>query len=522
MRLISAVSGVQVPAPPPFFSSLTRQKVKGKRQGRKAERSAQQRLRALKKAITDRVRRTIQKHALLRAGERVLVAVSGGPDSVALLHLLLDLQREGDLIVCGVAHFHHQLRGADADGDEAFCHELAATLGLTIEVGRADVRQAARDAGRSIEDMARELRYRFLEAAADRVGGDVVAVGHTRDDQAETFLLRLMRGAGSRGLAGIRPRAGRVIRPLIEISRAELRDYSRDRGLVSREDPSNRDVTIPRNRVRHELIPYLEREFNADITHVLAREAALARADEDRLHQEAIDLASTIVLSTTDGKTEIDAAALRSLTPALSSRIALHALTRSAKGRFVGFEHVDQILQLAGAADGASADLPGQRATRSGDVIILGPPAARIRDGSRQPNSFRFPLSIPGEVTLDNQGWAVSAHRVDSLDGRAGFGPARGLEVAIAADPISLPLAIRSRRRGDRFRPLGMGHRKKLQDFLVDRKIPREIRDSLPLVVDGEDRIVWVVGESVAEDFRVTEPSRGVLLLKARRLGGPG
>ena len=472
--------------------------------------------------VLDRVRRTIQKHALMRAGDRVLVALSGGPDSVALLHLLLDLQHGGDLIVCGVAHFHHQLRGADADGDEAFCRELATTFGLSIEVGRADVRQAAREAGRSVEDMARQLRYAFLDSAADRLSADVIAVGHSLDDQAETFVLRLMRGAGSRGLSGIRPRAGRVVRPLIEIARAELREFSRQRGLISRDDPSNRDLTIPRNRVRHELIPYLEREFNPDITHVLARAASLARADEDRLQQEAIDLASTIVLSTTGGKTEIDAIALRSLDPALSSRIVLQALTLSSQGRFVGFEHVDEVLRLAGAADGASADLPGQRATRRGDVIILGPPVARTREDRGRPNSFRVPLSIPGEVTLDNQGWAVSAHRSDSVEWRDGFGPARGLEVAIAADPISLPLAIRSRRRGDRFRPLGMGHRKKLQDFLVDRKIPREIRDSLPLVVDGEDRIVWVVGESVAEDFRVTEPSRGVLLLKARRLGGPG
>jgi tRNA(Ile)-lysidine synthase len=476
------------------------------------------------RTVVDRVRDTIRRHALLRAGERVLVALSGGPDSVALLHLLLDLQRDGDGIVAGVAHFHHQLRGADADGDEVFCRELAATLALPIEVEREDVRQAARDAGRSIEDMARALRYAFLDAAADRVRADVIAVGHTLDDQAETFLLRLVRGAGSRGLSGIRPRAGRVIRPLLEISRAELRDDSRQRGLVWREDASNRDVTIPRNRVRHELIPYLEREFNPGITHVLAREASLARVDDDRLQEEAIDLTSTIVLSTTDGKTEIDAVALRSLDPALSSRVAFHALARRPHGRFVGFDHVEKILRLAEAPDGTSVDLPGQRATRRGSTIILGPPVPRARRGdTSESNSFRFPLSIPGEVTLDKQGWAVSAHRADSVDRPAGFGPARGLEVAIAADPVALPLAIRSRQLGDRFRPLGMEHRKKLQDFLVDRKIPREIRDSLPLVVDDDDRIVWVVGESVAEDFRVTGASRGVLLLKARRLvGGPG
>jgi tRNA(Ile)-lysidine synthase len=472
--------------------------------------------------LSDRVRRTIRKHALARVDTRVLVALSGGPDSVALTHLLIELQSSGDLVVAGLAHFNHQLRGQDADADEAFCRAMAASLGVPIDVGRADVRAAAREAGRSLEDAARELRYAFLEQAADSARADAIAVAHSLDDQSETFLLRLVRGSGSRGLAAILPRAGRVIRPLLEIPRGDLRSYVAERGLEFREDPSNRDLSIPRNRVRHELIAYLEREFNPGINRVLAREAALARDDEDYLQRQAIDLASTIVLRITGGKTGIDTVALRSLHPALASRIARHALTSQAHGHFVGSDHIERLLELSDAPDGTAIDLPGQRAVREAGVIVLGPPAARVRrDRNREANSFHVPLSIPGEVTLDNHGWAVSAYRLGSWEG-ADYGPARGPEVAIAADPLTLPLAIRSRRRGDRFRPLGLATRKKLQDFLVDRKIPREIRDSLPLVVDGEDRIVWVVGESVAEDFRVTEPSRGVILLKARRLGGLG
>ncbi len=472
--------------------------------------------------LSERVRRTIFKHAMARKGDRVIVALSGGPDSVALTHLLLELQAEGDLIVAGLAHFHHQLRGVDADEDEAFCRGMSAALGLPIEVGRADVGRIARDAGRSIEDAARELRYGFLEDAADRLGADVVATGHTLDDQAETFLLRLIRGSGLRGLAGILPRVGRTVRPLIEIGRADLREYARERGLGWREDATNADVAIPRNRIRHELIPYVERFFNPQIADALAREAELARRDDERLNSEAIDLASTIVLTTKTGNLEIDVGALSALHPALSSRVVHQALSQASGGRFVGSEQVSRVLQLAGESHGA-ADLPGVRASRHRHVIVLGPPAARIR--RRKPdssNSFRFPLSIPGEVTLDNQEWAVSADRLAVVDRPGGLGPARGVEVVIAADPASLPLAVRFRRQGDRFRPLGMDRGKKLQDFLVDRKIPRETRDSLPLVVDRDDRIVWVVGESVSEDFRVTEPARGVILLKARRLGGPG
>ena len=457
------------------------------------------------------------------------MALSGGPDSVALVHLLLELQAAGELSVAGLAHFNHQLRGADADGDEAFCRTMAAALGLPIEVGRGDVRALARDERRSVEDAARAARYAFLEDAADRLSAGVIAVGHSADDQAETFLLRLIRGAGPRGLAGILPRAGRVVRPLIDIPRVDLRQYTATRQLESREDTSNADLDIPRNRVRHELLPYLQREFSPGISGVLAREAAIAREDEDRLQQEAIDLAASIVLRGRDA-VDVDTAALTSLHPALASRVARMALQVRAPDTFIGFDHIERLLRFAReGAPGSALSLPGQQAVHRGSRMVLGPEPPRDRSAG-QPNSFRFPLSIPGEVTLGDQGWAISAERAERLDWPLDFardrpggpGPGGAADVAVALESSSLPLAIRSRRPGDRFRPLGLGHGKKLQDFLVDRKVPRETRDSLPLVVDRDDRIVWVVGESVAEDFRVTEPSRGVILLKARRLGGLG
>jgi tRNA(Ile)-lysidine synthase len=471
--------------------------------------------------LPDRVLRTVRRHALIARGGRVVVALSGGPDSVALVHLLLELQAAGELSVAGLAHFNHQLRGADADGDEAFCRTKAASLDLPIEVGRGDVRAQARDERRSVEDAARAARYAFLEDAADRLGADVIAVGHSADDQAETFLLRLIRGAGPRGLAGILPRSGRVVRPLIDIPRVDLRQYTASLQLESREDPTNAVLDIPRNRVRHELLPYLQREFSPGISGVLAREAAIARVDEDRLQQEAIDLAASIVLTKRDA-VSIDIAALTSLHPALASRVARMALQVRAADTFIGFDHIERLLRFAREGrQGSAMSLPGQQALHQGSRLVLGPEPPR-ESSAGQPNSFRFPLSIPGEVMLGEQGWAISAERADRLDWPGGPGLARSAHVAVALESSSLPLAIRSRRPGDRFRPLGFGHGRKLQDFLVDRKVPREARDSLPLVVDRDDRIVWVVGESVAEDFRVTEPSRAVILLKARRLGGLG
>src|SRR6185436_783192 len=178
-------------------------------------------------SLATRALETVGRHALLRDGRRVLVALSGGADSVALLLILRELERAGAVVVAGAAHLNHLLRGADADADEAFCAALAARLGVPFLAGRVDVAALARAAKRSLEDAARTARYAFLERAADTLGADAIAVAHTKDDQAETFLLRLLRGAGARGLAAIHPRAGRVIRPLIDLERAALREYRR-------------------------------------------------------------------------------------------------------------------------------------------------------------------------------------------------------------------------------------------------------------------------------------------------------
>jgi tRNA(Ile)-lysidine synthase len=495
--------------------------------------------------LSDRIRRTVRTHGLFGPGSRVMVALSGGADSVALVHLLRELEdlppeggsyeaprtrpeREsheapaagvGTVRLTGLAHFNHQLRGGEADADEAFCRTLAEELGVPFEAGRADVRAAAAAAGRSVEDMARQLRYAFLEEAATRVGADVIAVAHTLDDQAETFLLRLIRGSGPRGLAGIHRKAGRVVRPLLDVRRAELRAYLAARKLPFREDATNADLSIPRNRVRHQLIPYLEEHFSPGIAEVLAREAAIARDDEARLSVEAIDLVGSLVLQTSgpeqpDAPLKIDAGALTSLPPALAARVARLALERGAPGRFAGYEQVERLLEFARSArPGSAMSLPGQQAVRSDRFVELGPPPPPA--GEADTNSFRFPLSIPGEVVLAPQGWVVSAGP-DAQEGAAAPGE---LAVRVLASAVQTPLVVRSRVPGDRVRPAGMGgRRKKIQDLFVDRKIPRGLRDTVPLVVDASGRIVWVVGEALGEEFRPSGASAGVILLKARRL----
>jgi tRNA(Ile)-lysidine synthase len=472
--------------------------------------------------LLNRVRRTIEQHGLCVTGCRVLVALSGGSDSVALLRILRELEATDDFTVAGAAHLNHQLRGADADEDERFCAALAAELGAPFISQRVDVAALAKAERRSVEVAARAARYAFFERAAVECAADTIAVGHTKDDQAETFLLRLLRGAGARGLSGIHPRAGRVIRPLLEIERRVLRDYLADCRQPFREDASNADVAIPRNRVRHELLPLLRSRFSPAIVDVLAREAVLARQDEEFLQEQAIKLADEIVL--TEEAIRIDAIGLAAAPRALSSRIVLAALTRFAGSKPITSDHVERVFRLG---EGQAVSLPGQTAVRVGGRIALRP-GHRVSAIGHRPlaidhrSDFACLLSIPGEVELGLQGVAVRAEHLADPAARQRKWVGRGQEVGVAAGRLELPLAVRTRRAGDRFRPLGAPGARKLQDFFVDRKVPRAERDTVPLVVDGRDRIVWVVGESVAEEFRVTDPTQAVILLKVRHLGGPG
>jgi len=461
--------------------------------------------------LLDRVRDTIRRHDLAPSGSRVIVAVSGGSDSVALSHLMMSLDRAGDLYVAAFAHFNHQLR-ADANRDEEFCAGLAASLGRAFIADRGDVAMLARRERRSIEDASRHARYEFLEKARIEANAERIALGHTRDDQAETFLLRLLRGAGSRGLAAMHPRRGPMIRPLIDCRRSELRDYLAEHGIAFVHDASNEDVSIPRNRVRAELLPLLIGRFNPSIVDVLADEADLAREEWRWMRTVADDAFARVVRIGAEAATTVDMVELAGLPIALARMVARRALLeRSAEGS-ISFAHVEQVLRLA-REDGPPFDLPGQRVQRIGSAIVL----TNKPEGHRA-NLFRYSLSIPGEVRIPEAGALVSAERAESAgQARADAGmSAAGATAIVQFAKSDGRLTVRNRRPGDRFRPLGLGGGKKLQDFFVDRKVARQTRDSVPLVVDESDRIIWVAGHTIDERFRVTDPAQGVVVLRLK------
>jgi tRNA(Ile)-lysidine synthase len=462
----------------------------------------------LTRRVERAVARFVRERAVLRPGERVLAAVSGGPDSSALLLVLSALRpRLGIELVA--AYFDHRLRGPEASAEERrAARAVAARAGVELVEGEGDVRAEARRGRQGIEAAARALRYRFLRDAAAAKGCGVVATGHTLDDQAETILLHVARGAGLRGLAGMAPRSPwpfggdgpGVARPLLAVRRADTRAYCAEAGVETVEDPTNRLIDAARNRVRLEVLPAL-RALNPRIEEALVRlgvAAAEAEATLDTLAGQALGAARI-----ESERISIPRAALQALPLSLRA----HALVRAWQRLAASDEHpAERITQaMARAADGpagSTLDLPrGVRLEVGYDAVVL-------RRGGREARAYPaepVALEVPGEAVFGP--WRL----------RAGPGPVPTDALTVDVDPSAAEggLLVRTRRPGDRFQPAGMAQSKKLQDFFVDERVSRVERDFVPLVVSPRG-IVWVVGRRLAEWAR-PRPAGATLRLAAWR-----
>ena len=397
----------------------------------------------------------------------LVAGLSGGADSVALLHVLARLP--GLTVVA--AHLDHGLRPGSR-GDAAFCRRLCRTLGVRFRSARADVRgRASRDGG-GLEEAARDERRAFLEKTRAAEGADAIALAHTRDDQAETVLMRLLRGAGSAGLGAMRPRAGAILRPMLRVSRADVLDHLAAHGLEWREDPTNADPAILRNRVRHELIPYLEARFNPALRDALTRTAAVL-ADE----AETLDGLAAGIAIRRDGGAAVLSRHDLARAPRAVARLAVRRAVRAAGGlRAMTLDHVDAILDLAGrrAPSGRRLPLPGGReAAVHFDEVHIGPARSPAAD-------YDAVLDVPGRASLPD-GRVVVAR------------PTRGPGKSAVGVPEG-PLILRNRRPGDRVR--SAGREMSLRRFLMDRRVPAGERDRLPLVACGRT-VVWIFGQEV-------------------------
>jgi tRNA(Ile)-lysidine synthetase-like protein len=537
------------------------------------------------------VRQTIERHGLLDApglSPRVIVAaVSGGPDSLCLLHVLLalrSLHADYELEV-HAAHLNHGLRGADSDEDARFVEKIAAAWGVPLTVGAADVMALVRAEKLSVEEAARHARYAFLARVAAAVSADRIALGHNADDQTETALMHWLRGAGLAGLRGMAPksllaelrfemdaddrfgrprgaaltdaddRIGRphraaptdaddqtgraqpdgetggvwLIRPLLHVTRAEIEAYCRENGLSPRSDLSNWDTTYFRNRLRHELLPYLE-AYNPNIRATIRRSAQALAGDYDVVRERADTAWRETLRSAAPGRLTLDLAAWRALPIGLQRstvRMAVERLRRHL--RDLGWEHVESAVWLARTREtGTRATLPaGLCLTVGYDTLTVADGAGTLENEPECPwlaagsgeTADAVALRLPGVTPLPGSPWRVEATWLD-----AGEDVLR--QAAVNPDPNAAyldadraaALWLRPRKAGDRFQPLGLrGRSKSVREFMINEKIPAAWRDRIPLCVTGGDAIAWIVGWRVDERFKVHAGARRMLRLCCRR-----
>ena len=414
---------------------------------------------------------------MLAGGETLVVAVSGGADSIALLHLLHAIAPAWRLAL-HVIHVDHGLR-SDSAADARFVHELATRLGVTVHVERVQVGSG------SVEAAARIARYAALEAYADRVGAARIAVGHTLDDQAETVLMRVLDGAGVRGLAAIPPVRGRIIRPLIEMRRDELRTLLTTEGLAWVEDPSNRDPKFRRNRIRHELLPLLVASYATDVVPALARVARLARESVDTMERAAALELERLVIPTGEPMHEavvLPRAALAALPESTAAEVLRQAAARfGSRAPLRAWAHRGLRRVLAPAPPRRPFRLGGVSIEVSGDRIRVGAgPALAVSPRT---------LSVPGRIELPEIQRALEARLVPA----AGYAIPRDADwVAFDARALPRQLLVRGRRRGDRLVAFGAGERR-LKTLLIDAGVPRWDRGRLP-VIEADGKILWVAG----------------------------
>jgi tRNA(Ile)-lysidine synthase len=488
--------------------------------------------------VTEKVTEFCQKHTLLDQRDKIVVGVSGGPDSLCLLHHLVRFRSDLGLDLT-IAHLNHQLRGSDAQADEAFVRDVASRWQVPIRVEAHDVAALAAKRKQSLEEAARQIRYAFLWRTASAVGARKIAVGHNADDQVETILMHFLRGTGLAGLRGMLPLtdiaglrlhpddidhsvspAPKLVRPLLDISRAEIEAYCQTNDLAPRQDYSNQDVTIFRNRLRHELIPLLE-TYNPNIRQVLRRTANVVAADYSILQADLEQAWRRVTKAESPEKIEFDLAGWLALPLALKRstlRRAVQTLRRSL--RDISFEHVEQaIMIIEKGQTGAQATLPqGLMLTADYHRLMIASENSVLvpgqLDGPYLARGQIISLNLPGVKAIPQTNWRLKSQLIspDSLP-RQQLEQVGRWEAYLDAEIVGKKVVLRTRQPGDRFHPLGLeGHSQKINEFMINEKIPVGLRDHIPLLV-GDNRILWVCGYRPDERARVRSTTNHVLHL---------
>ncbi len=456
--------------------------------------------------MIEKIEQTIKKYHLLEKGDRVVVALSGGADSCALLLSLLALGEALCLKII-VAHFNHGLRHLRSDEDEVFCRNMAQKSGLVFVSEK--MRQTAIPRGMSPEDYFRRERYRFLDKVAADNGANKIALGHHLEDQVETVLLNFLRGSGLDGLKGMLPmRENRYIRPLMEVSRKEIIAFLKETGSAYREDSSNDSAVFLRNRVRGELIPFLKDKYNPRIEQNLVRMAEIIRRDDDLICGYIHAIMASSHVQKRKNEVSFSAEYFRELHAALGYRL-IKALLESLVSAGVGFSssHIQLLVDLAGGnSSGKAVSLPyGLYALKEYDRIFI------RRDRIDPIPDYEYPITIPGTVDLKERRLILSARwaAIDELDFKC------RQNAYFDADKIKGSLLVRNRRCGDWFEPLGTKGSQKIKKLFIDRKIPRPERDRIALITDQES-VIWIENMHLSERIKVSPQTKRMVILEIR------
>jgi tRNA(Ile)-lysidine synthase len=456
------------------------------------------------------------QHQMLQKGDKIIVAVSGGPDSICLLHLLGSIKDEFALEL-HAAHVNHCLRGEESEGDEAYVREFCKDIGIPLHSKKVDINEYAKIKKLSSETAGREVRYSFFSELLEKLKADKIALAHNANDQAETMLMRIMRGTGIEGLLGIKPvREGIYIRPLLFLTRKEIERYCKENQLNPRIDSSNLQNIYNRNKIRLELIPYIQENFNNDIIQSLNRLSILITADNDFIEQES-ELRYDSYSKRENEKIILVKEAFDEK-EAIITRMLRMAI-RDLKGNLSNFEakHIYDVIALQSQGTGKSIMLPrGITAENTyGDISLyyrgkekdlVKAEVFQIIDSNRIKEAHKdgaaIQIKLKGtdyyiEFSLEHKGSNVNFKKEDFIK-------------FFDYDKVKDHIIIRTRKEGDKFTPYGMKGQKKLKDFFIDEKIPKDQRDNIPLLCFDEE-IAWVVGYRVSENFKVTKDTDKIL-----------
>ncbi len=456
--------------------------------------------------IFNKVKSTIERYRMLDRGDRICVAVSGGPDSVALLRLLSLLASDYNLYLV-VAHLNHGLRGNESNRDEAFVQELGRLMEVPVKSKYVPVNSIKREKGGSLEDICRKARFKFLKEVLKEEGLNKIALGHNLNDQAETIMMRFLRGSGMTGIKGMLPvRDNMYIRPLLEVTRKEILAFLKSECTGYVTDSSNSENMCLRNRIRNDLIPELQDHYNARLVENLGRMADVLRGEDDFI-EGAVDGILTDWKIPVDGDTvKIKISEFKGLHCALQRRVIKLLLERiSLKRKGIGYLHIAAVMDLInGERPNGFLDLPFQiRIEREYDNVFISKEKNHTTVGA---TPFCYPVEIPGVINIREAGIKIKFDIADTDDCDLNADKA----VFMDYDAIKCPLEIRNMRPGDRIHPIGMDGTKKIKEYFIDKKISKKRRGRIPLLVDRES-VLWIMGMRLSNRVRLTDMTEKVV-----------